>query len=83
MQSAVIFLGAGKPFQGDEHAALRSASGHTRVIDWLLHATTSRTSDVHFVGGYKVDSIKARILTHEEDTTVVHSRPPKKMATRR
>jgi glutamine kinase len=60
MQSAVIFLGAGKPFQGDEHAALRSASGHTRVIDWLLHATTSRTSDVHFVGGYKVDSIKAR-----------------------
>lgn len=58
MQSAVIFLGAGKPFQGDEHAALRSASGHTRVIDWLLHATTSRSSDIHFVGGYKVDSIK-------------------------
>lgn len=60
MQSAVIFLGAGKPFQGDEHAALRSASGHTRVIDWLLHATTSRMSDVHFVGGYKVDSIQER-----------------------
>jgi len=60
MQSAVIFLGAGKPFQGDEHAALRSASGHTRVIDWLLHATTSRASDVHFVGGYKVDTIKER-----------------------
>nr|WP_252993761.1 PEP/pyruvate-binding domain-containing protein [Pseudomonas pergaminensis]USW02760.1 hypothetical protein KUA23_08585 [Pseudomonas pergaminensis] len=60
MQSAVIFLGAGRPFQGDEHAALRNASGHTRVIDWLLHATTSRSSDVHFVGGYKVDSIKER-----------------------
>lgn len=60
MQSAVIFLGAGKPFQGDEHAALRSASGHTRVIDWLLHATSSRSPDVHFVGGYKVDSIKER-----------------------
>lgn len=60
MQSAVIFLGAGKPFQGDEHAALRNASGHTRVIDWLLHATTSRMSDVHFVGGYQVDSIKER-----------------------
>ncbi|WP_168232828.1 PEP/pyruvate-binding domain-containing protein [Pseudomonas veronii] len=58
MQSAVIFLGAGKPFQGDEHAALRSASGQTRVIDWLLHATMSRSSDVHFVGGYKIDSIK-------------------------
>ncbi|WP_313057827.1 PEP/pyruvate-binding domain-containing protein [Pseudomonas rhodesiae] len=58
MQSAVIFLGAGKPFQGDEHAALRSASGHTRVIDWLLHATSSRGPDVHFVGGYKADSIK-------------------------
>jgi hypothetical protein len=60
MQSAVIFLGAGKPFQGDEHVALRSASGHIRVIDWLLHATTSSESDVHFVGGYKVDSIKER-----------------------
>jgi choline kinase/phosphohistidine swiveling domain-containing protein len=60
MQSAVIFLGAGKPFHGDEHAALRSASGHTRVIDWLLHATTSRMSDVHFVGGYKIDSVKRR-----------------------
>lgn len=60
MQSAVIFLGAGKPFHGDEHAALRSASGHTRVIDWLLHATTSSMADVHFVGGYKIDSIKQR-----------------------
>jgi choline kinase/phosphohistidine swiveling domain-containing protein len=60
MQPAVIFLGAGKPFNGDEHAALRSASGHTRVIDWLLHATTSRMPDVHFVGGYKIDSIKQR-----------------------
>ncbi|MCE4056396.1 PEP/pyruvate-binding domain-containing protein [Pseudomonas sp. Au-Pse12] len=58
MQSAVIFLGAGKPFQGDEHVALRSASGHTRVIDWLLHATNSRMSDAHFVGGYKIDSLK-------------------------
>lgn len=60
MQPAVIFLGAGKPYNGDEHAALRSASGHTRVIDWLLHATASKMSDVHFVGGYKIDSIKQR-----------------------
>lgn len=60
MQPAVIFLGAGKPFRGDEHAALRSASGHTRVIDWLLHATTSKMPDVHFVGGYKIDSVKQR-----------------------
>lgn len=60
MQSAVIFLGAGKPFRGDEHAALRNASGHTRVIDWLLHATTSKMPNVHFVGGYKIDSVKQR-----------------------
>ncbi|AZD51859.1 Phosphoenolpyruvate synthase [Pseudomonas chlororaphis subsp. aurantiaca] len=60
MQSAVIFLGAGKPFQGEEHAALRSATDHARVIDWLLHATTSRMTDVHFVGGYKIDSVKQR-----------------------
>lgn len=60
MQSAVIFLGAGKPFHGDEHAALRIATDHARVIDWLLHATTSREADVHFVGGYRIDSVKQR-----------------------
>jgi choline kinase len=60
MQSSVIFLGAGKPYQGDEHAALRSASGHTRVIDWLIHATAPLMSNVHFVGGYKIESIQQR-----------------------
>lgn len=60
MQSAVIFLGAGRPFQGDEHAALRSASGPVRVIDWLIHATDSLMSSVHFVGGYRLESIRER-----------------------
>lgn len=60
MQSSVIFLGAGRPFQGDEHAALRSASGHTRVIDWLIHATESLMSTVHFVGGYRLESVRER-----------------------
>ena len=60
MQSSIIFLGAGRPFQGDEHAALRSASGHTRVIDWLIHATSSLMSNVHFVGGYRLESIRRR-----------------------
>ncbi|MFD2642467.1 PEP/pyruvate-binding domain-containing protein [Pseudomonas japonica] len=60
MQSSVIFLGAGRPFQGDEHAALRSASGHTRVIDWLIHATDSLMSTTHFVGGYRIESIRQR-----------------------
>jgi choline kinase len=60
MQSAVIFLGAGKPYCGEEHVALRSTSGQTKVIDWLLHATAQLTSSVHFVGGYQLDSIKQR-----------------------
>jgi choline kinase/phosphohistidine swiveling domain-containing protein len=60
MQSAVIFLGAGKPHRGEEHVALRSASGHTKVIDWLLHATAPLASNVHFVGGYQIDLIKQR-----------------------
>jgi len=60
MQSSVIFLGAGRPFQGDEHAALRSASGHTRVIDWLIHATEALKSSVHFVGGYRLESVRER-----------------------
>lgn len=58
MQSAVIILGAGKPYQGDEHAALRNASGHARVLDWLLRAVEPLKAAVHFVGGYKVESIQ-------------------------
>lgn len=60
MQPSVIFLGAGRPYQGDEHVALRSASGHTCVIDWLIHATGSNVPHVHFVGGYKIESIRQR-----------------------
>ncbi|MDR0280422.1 MAG: hypothetical protein LBJ37_21315 [Paucimonas sp.] len=60
MQSSVIFLGAGRPYQGDEHSALRSASGHTRVIDWQIQATDSLMSTVHFVGGYRLESVRER-----------------------
>ncbi|MHA6194161.1 PEP-utilizing enzyme [Pseudomonas wadenswilerensis] len=60
MQSSVIFLGAGRPYQGDEHSALRSASGHARVMDWQIQATDSLMSTVHFVGGYRLESIRER-----------------------
>ena len=60
MQSSVIFLGAGRPYQGDQHSALRNASGHTRVIDWLIHATDAVVETAHFVGGYQLESIQER-----------------------
>lgn len=60
MQPAFIILGAGRPHRGDEHVALRSALGQSRVLDWLLRAVGPIHPVVHFVGGYQVETIQAR-----------------------
>ncbi|WP_165857681.1 PEP/pyruvate-binding domain-containing protein [Marinobacter sp. JSM 1782161] len=53
----LVILGAGRPFRGDQHSVLRSASGQSRVLDWVLQAARSVVDDVHFVGGYQLDEI--------------------------
>jgi choline kinase len=53
-------LGAGKPFQGETHSVLRSATGHNRVLDWLLRATASVNPEVTFIAGYQKDQIAAQ-----------------------
>ncbi|MEB2646821.1 PEP-utilizing enzyme [Pseudomonas canadensis] len=60
MQPAFIILGAGRPHSGEEHVALRSALGPSRVLDWLLRAVGPIQPVVHFVGGYQVETIEAR-----------------------
>lgn len=60
MQPAFIILGAGRPHRGEEHVALRSALGASRVLDWLLQAAGSIQPVVHFVGGYQVETIQER-----------------------
>lgn len=52
-----ILLGAGKPFQGEQHSVLRGATGRSRVLDWLLNAMGELAPDVHFVGGYQLDEV--------------------------
>lgn len=54
---SLYILGAGKPFQGETHSVLRSATGHSRVLDWLLRATASLDPDVTFVAGYQKEQI--------------------------
>lgn len=53
----MIILGAGKPFQGEQHSVLRGATGRSRVLDWLLNAMVELTPEVHFVGGYQLDEV--------------------------
>lgn len=56
---SLYILGAGKPFQGETHSVLRSATGHNRVLDWLLRATAPVDPDVTFIAGYQKDQIAA------------------------
>ncbi len=52
-----IILGAGRPHHGEEHVALRSAGGESRVLDWLLGAFSFIKPSVHFVGGYQAEDV--------------------------
>lgn len=59
MTTAFVILGAGRPFSGEQHTALRSAGSGARVLDWTLHAVASRAPDHYFVCGYQAEAIKA------------------------
>lgn len=57
MKPGFIILGAGRPHHGEEHVALRTAGGDSRVLDWLLGAFAFLKPPVHFIGGYQVDDV--------------------------
>lgn len=59
-KNRLIILGAGKPFSGQQHSVLRGATGHRRVLDWLLHAMRTVNPEIHFVGGYQLDAVADR-----------------------
>ncbi|WP_199737597.1 PEP/pyruvate-binding domain-containing protein [Legionella septentrionalis] len=56
----VIVLGAGQPYQGEQHTALRGASKQGRVLDWILHAVRPLHPEIYFVGGYQIEEIAQR-----------------------
>ncbi len=57
---SLIILGAGRPFRGEGHAALRAVPGRARVLDWMLDAMDARQDEVHFVGGCLIEAVKER-----------------------
>ena len=56
----LIILGAGRPFRGEEHTALRGTSGHSLVLDWLLHGVSVLSPEIYFIGGYQVEEVARR-----------------------
>jgi glutamine kinase len=61
-----ILLGAGKPFKGESHSALKKSSGSVSnfiILDWILSSIKSVTENISFVGGYQLDQIKDK-YTH-------------------
>ena len=53
-----IILGAGKPFSGDQHTALQSVGGNSRVLDWTLNAISPLKATILFVCGYQADEVR-------------------------
>ena len=56
----VVLLGAGRPWHGDTHAALRETGQGGRVLDWLLQAFALEPSAVQFVAGYQGQALRER-----------------------
>ena len=59
-EARLIILGAGMPFRGEQHSALRDTAHNGLVFDWLLHAFSSVRPSVHFIGGYRIEDVMRR-----------------------
>lgn len=53
-----IVLGAGKPFSGIQHSALRNFGGNSRVLDWALNALSQMSPELVFVCGYQAKQVR-------------------------
>ena len=54
-----FILGAGRPFTGKQHTALRSVGNSVHVLDWSLLAVSYLTPKCHFVSGYQAGRVQA------------------------
>jgi len=54
-----VVLGAGKPFSGEQHTALRNLGCNARVLDWTLDALSAFSPEYLFVTGYQAQNIRA------------------------
>lgn len=53
-----FILGAGRPFSGEQHTALRSVGDSAHVLDWSLRAVSFLSPHCHFVSGYQAESVQ-------------------------
>lgn len=65
----MIILGAGSPFRGQTHSVLQSATGRSRVLDWLLRSTALASSEVTFISGYQA----ADVRSHYPDLNYIYN----------
>lgn len=57
---SVIILGAGRPHKGSVHSVLHSATGESRVLDWMLRSLAVVSRQVTFITGYQGDEIRSQ-----------------------
>ena len=55
-----VLLGAGRPYKGSNHSGLVSTVGGTIILDWILGSFRGVSTEIEFVGGYELASIKAK-----------------------
>ena len=55
-----ILLGAGRPYKGAGHSALKSTGGDAIILDWITSALSAYCDRIDFVGGYEIESIKKK-----------------------
>jgi glutamine kinase len=60
LKTNVIFLGAGKPFHGEEPQAIRKVQGQKAVLDWLMATFEGLQPQFHFVAGYHFEEVISR-----------------------
>ena len=58
-----ILLGAGPPFKGSVHSGLEKASNDVIILDWIISALSAHTSEIDFIGGYEIASVKKKYPT--------------------
>ncbi len=58
MPPQFIILGAGRPHKGEQHVALRVASGNARVMDWMTDAVSFLMPQTVFVSGYQHEEVE-------------------------
>ena len=51
-------LGAGRPYSGYKHPALKTVESSMNVLDWILDAVDYFKPDCYFISGYASDKIR-------------------------